>query len=541
MTSPNGSRASLVHPPRLRDRAAFAVLIAGALAAVLAVRPYRLFDLDRFFAPKELALHLAALLAGLALLSGARRAALTRVDIALAAWVALSIASALFASNHWLAFRALSITVSGAVVFWSARRLAAAGLGGALARALAAAVVIGSLTALAQAYGLRMEFAALNRAPGGTFGNRNFMAHLAAIGVPLLLFCIATARSKLSAGLWTLSLAACAGALVLSRTRAAWLALFVSAGAALLVAVRGPALIDVLGAKRRLALAVTAAAAGVALALVVPNALDWRSENPYLESVVGVVNYREGSGRGRIIQYANTAKMALAHPVVGVGPGNWPVAYPRYAPVDDPSLIEGAGMTANPWPSSDWMAALSERGVLALFALAVAMLWLLGGALAVRYDSSQPAPARLAAVAGGAALGLAMVEGAFDAVLLLPTPTLIVWALAGALLPARREVRSVTLSGSRRLAALVVVGAAGAWASVTSMGRIEAMRLSTLGTLPAHEKAVSYDPGSYRVRMRAADAYAARGQCAKARAHATAARALLPAAQAPRRLLGQCR
>ncbi|HVT38803.1 MAG TPA: O-antigen ligase family protein, partial [Gemmatimonadaceae bacterium] len=367
------------------------------------------------------------------------------------------------------------------------------------------------------------------------------MAHLAAIGVPLLLFCIATARGKLSAFLWTLSLAACAGALVLSRTRAAWLALFVSAGAALLVAVRGPALIDVPGAKRRLATAIMAAAAAIALALVVPNALDWRSDSPYLESVVGVVNYREGSGRGRVMQYGNTAKMALAHPVLGVGPGNWPVAYPRYAPADDPSLVEGAGMTANPWPSSDWMAALSERGVPALIALAGAMLWLLGGALAVRYDSSQPAPVRLAVVAGGAALGLAMVEGAFDAVLLLPTPTLIVWAVAGALLPARREVRSVTLSGGRRWAALAVVGAAGAWASVATMGRIEAMRLSTMGTVAAHEKAANYDPGSYRVRMRAADAYAARGQCTRARVHAAAARALLPAAQAPRRLLEQCR
>ncbi|HVT39198.1 MAG TPA: hypothetical protein VHE78_09130, partial [Gemmatimonadaceae bacterium] len=173
MTSLNGSPVARAQAPRLRDRAAFSVLIAGAVAAVLAVRPYRLFDLDRFFAPKELALHVSALLGGMLLLSGAKRAVLARADIAVAAWVALSVVSALFAGNHWLAFRALSITVSGAMVFWSARRLAAAGLGGALARVLAAVIVIGSLTALAQAYGLKMEFAALNRAPGGTFGNRN--------------------------------------------------------------------------------------------------------------------------------------------------------------------------------------------------------------------------------------------------------------------------------------------------------------------------------------------------------------------------------
>ena len=59
-----------MQPPRLRDRIALAVLVAGALAAVLAVLPYRAFDLDRFFAPKELALHVTALLAGATLLSG---------------------------------------------------------------------------------------------------------------------------------------------------------------------------------------------------------------------------------------------------------------------------------------------------------------------------------------------------------------------------------------------------------------------------------------------------------------------------------------
>lgn len=527
--------------PRLRNSVAFAALVGCALWAVLVVMPYRQFDLDRFLAPKEVALHAAALVAGLALLAGAARASLGRADLSLMAWMALSAASALFATNHRLAFRALAVTVSSVVVFWAARRLASAALGGALVRALAAAVVVGAVVALAQAYGVTMEFAALNRAPGGTFGNRNFMAHLTAVGVPLLLYCIATSRTKLSAGLWTVALATCAAALVLSRTRAAWLALAVCALPVLLLLMHGPTLLEAPGARRRLAQAGGAVALAVIIALFLPNSLDWKSENPYLESVVGVVNYHEGSGRGRVMQYAHSARMALSHPLLGVGTGNWAVDYPRYAPPEDPSLVAGTGTTANPWPSSDWMAQVSERGIPALLALMASVALLLGGAVVVRYDESRSPTARLAAVTGTAALTVAVIEGGFDAVLLLPAPALIVWAAAGALLPVRHEMRSLTFMVRTRIAAMLALGAFGALAIGMSVRRVEAMRLASLGTTAALESAVDHDRGSYRLRLRAAENYAAHKQCDKAREHALVARELMPQALVPKRLLELCR
>ena len=76
-------------------------------------------------------------------------------------------------------------------------------------------------------------------------------------------------------------------------------------------------------------------------ALVLPNQLNWRSESPYLDSLAGVANYKEGSGRGRLIQYGNTLEMALDHPVLGVGPGNWPVHYPTYMSPGDPVVRRG--------------------------------------------------------------------------------------------------------------------------------------------------------------------------------------------------------
>jgi hypothetical protein len=523
------------------DWIALVAVGAGALACVVLVVPYRSFDLDRFFAPKELALHVSALVAGVAVLASARRLSLSRADLALVAWLLISTVSALFATNHWLAYRALTVTVSGAAVFWSARRLATVGLRPALARTLALVVVIGAITALAQAYGVKMEFAALNRAPGGLFGNRNFMAHLTAAGLPLLLWCIASSRKKEGAIFWTIALGPCAAALVLSRTRAAWLALAVSAVPAAIVVLTGPAFLENGDARRRMMRAVLAVAAGVLLALVLPNSLDWRSGSPYLDSVRGVVDYRAGRGRGRLAQYANSARLSAAHPLLGVGPGNWAVVYPKFAPPSDPSLAETTGMAANPWPSSDWVAALSERGIAAFLAFVAFVVLLLGAALKARYAPLSSPSERLAAIAGGGVLLIAALEGAFDAVLLLPTPLIVVMAAAGALIAPGAERRVLSATVGRKLLFGGAFTAFALLACVLGDRRIEAMRLYEVGTSAAIESALSKDPGSYRIQMRAADYFASRNQCVKARTHALTARELFPYSPAPRHVLSQCR
>src|SRR5688572_20960377 len=112
----------------LRERAALHVLQVGAIAVVLAAAPYKLFDLDRFFVPKELVLHATAVLATLLCLSRARRLGLARVDQLLALFLVVGLFSALFATNWWLAGRAVAVSLSGAACFWSARAVARAGL-----------------------------------------------------------------------------------------------------------------------------------------------------------------------------------------------------------------------------------------------------------------------------------------------------------------------------------------------------------------------------------------------------------------------------
>src|SRR5688500_9901107 len=416
------------------DRVALATVIAGAIAVVLLSLPYKAFDLDRFFVPKELALHATAAIAGLIALARRPRPTLTRVDTFLVAFVVLSVISALFAENWWVATRALAITASGVTVFWVARALAVAGYERMLSTGLAVAVVAGAVTALLQAYGLEPEYVSLSRAPGGTFGNRNFMAHLSAIGTPIILLSAIEARRHWGFVVGSTGMAIVAAALVLSRSRAAWLALIVGGAIMLLVGwrLRG-AWMDAVRRRRVSVLGGTAALAVIA-ALLLPNALEWKSESPYLDSVRGVVNYKEGSGAGRLVQYRNSLRMAAANPVLGVGPGNWAVVYPKFASRNDPSLND-EGMTSNPWPSSDWVAFAAERGFVAVALYAMALFGLLVGAW-MRARSATSAHELLGAVALAATVVIASIVGAFDAVLMIAIPSLFLWMIVGALSPA---------------------------------------------------------------------------------------------------------
>jgi hypothetical protein len=281
------------------------------------------------------------------------------------------------------------------------------------------------------------------------------------------------------------------------------------------------------------------AAAGGGLSLVIPNTLNWKSDSPYLETAKSVVNYREGSGRGRLVQYKNSARMSLHHPVFGVGPGNWSVVYPKFASPGDPSLASD-GMTANPWPSSDWMTFLSERGVAAFALLALAMVALLVEAVRALRTEEDPEHA-LSAWALLGTVAVLLVVSTFDAVLLLPAPALIAWGLLGALSPPSRARTTIELPTSRRVAAMLLVAILGGLAIARSSTQLAAMEVFESNTRASRvERAAELDPGSYRIHLRLAESYAKRGSCTNVRIHASAARALFPNAGAPKRLLANC-
>jgi hypothetical protein len=289
----------------------------------------------------------------------------------------------------------------------------------------------------------------------------------------------------------------------------------------------------------RLRLAAMAPGVAILAALLLPNRLTWRSDSPYRDTVRDLTNYREGSGRGRLIQYENSLRLIRIDPVFGTGPGNWPVKYPLVTTRGDPSFAGADPMPTNPWPSSDWVAMASERGFLAL-----GLLLLTGGTIALgawarvrRGEQHVPAVTDLAIVA--TVLTVAVV-GAFDAVLLLPVPTLFAWTIVGTLASSARPIREIPLTSRSRRGLMMVVAVVGALFLARGATQAIAMGVFDGGERKAMESAAALDPGSYRIRMLLARAWARAGRCDRAIPHATAARELFPNHPAPVQLLRAC-
>jgi hypothetical protein len=327
---------------------------------------------------------------------------------------------------------------------------------------------------------------------------------------------------------------------VLSRTRAAWLALIIG----MLVILSTMLFRRHWGAARagrlltlRLFLPVMV---GAACAFLLPNTLNWASDAPYAETAANVVNFQEGSGRGRLIQWRNSAQIAFDDPLLGAGPGNWAVAYPRYASRRDPSMDLDDNVTQNPWPSSDWVAYLAERGPLGVLLLAGAVAGLFFAAVRQMRNARDPDDF-VFAVALAATAAVTAVVGAFDAVLLLPAPALLAWGLLGALGSADPGRPLLAVSSAGRRAALALAGAMAIAAPVRSLTQSLALAtFSTSGRTTVLERAAMLDAGSYRIRTRLAQIYANSGRCKSARGHARAAAEMLPEARPPKRVLSQC-
>src|ERR1700726_419636 len=108
----------------MADRLIRLAIQAGVILAVIVALPYKVFELDRYFVPKELVLHVAALIIALVLLARRRSLSFDLVDGLIAFFLLWSVASAIFATNHWVAQRSVAINISGAIIFWGSRSVA---------------------------------------------------------------------------------------------------------------------------------------------------------------------------------------------------------------------------------------------------------------------------------------------------------------------------------------------------------------------------------------------------------------------------------
>lgn len=512
-------------------------VLLGLVSVMVVVLPFKVFELDRYFVPKELALHLVALVGAATLWSRRDMIANDSVVTLLFGFLAWSFVSAIFAENLWLAQRAFGLSLSSVVIFLYAR-MAGANLRTILVAA-AFATVCAAGAGLAQAYGVQSEYFSLNRAPGGLAGNRNFVAHISVIGLPALLYATVTARGSSGVALGSIGGAIVAAALILSRSRAAWLALaacLVVLGAGMLAARelwRG----DWVGS--RLTQFLLACTVGAALSIALPNRLNWKSDSPYMDSAKGMVEYRKGSGRGRLAQYNNSMEMSADHPILGVGPGNWPVEYVKFAPRNDRSLTAD-GMTANPWPSSDWIAFVSERGIVpAVLLLGVFVLLFVRSFLG--WHNLPEVDDVLARVVMAGTISAVMVVSMLDVTMMLAAPALLIWSVIGACASTFQPQALAAAEGRhfriRILASLLIV----LLSIARSTTQIMAMAgIRDGGRSEGWISGASWDPGSYRINLRTAQLYAARGRCDWAKPYARRAHALFPRAPAPKRILQRC-
>jgi hypothetical protein len=282
-----------------------------------------------------------------------------------------------------------------------------------------------------------------------------------------------------------------------------------------------------------------AAAIGGLAAIALPNTLNWNSDSPYLDSARGMVDYKSGSGRGRVAQYQNSLRMAVSNPVFGVGPGNWPVEYVRFAPSNDRSLADD-GMTANPWPSSDWVAFVSERGFVPAAALLSAFVILFFSALR-RWSELENPDAVLAQCVLAGTVVTTMVVSAFDVVLVLAAPSFLVWSVLGATSGIRRNSREVKVS-TRTLGISAIVLMLLSLVSVArSVTQTVAMTAVGRGAYTAGwVTGAMWDPGNFRINLRVAELYSRRGHCSTARGYARQAVSLFPHSPQAKRIQRSC-
>lgn len=482
------------------------MLLVGPLGA-------RLYD--AYALPKELAMHVVAVVAAAWLALGRRGLDVGRVELLVGVGVGWGFLAATMAVNPWMTTRPVALSVSAALIFWCARHLDRRAARAVL-RAVAVAALLLGLWVLLETYGVVDRLAMAGRAPAGPAANRNYAAHLAVIALPVVAYLALTARRPRAFALWAVAAGVPAAVIVLSRSRAAWLAL-----AVLVVAAAIAYLLATRSEPRRCArpgLLAAALVTAVTIAVLAPNALRW-SDGGYAGTLRALVAHDRGTGRGRVIQYRRTLELVAANPILGVGPDNWPIAYFQGARPGDPNVEKSRLQPVNRLPNSDWLGLVSERGLPAGLAFAGAAMALL---LAARRSDERGAGLAAAAVIAGVAI-----MGTFDAVLLRSEPLLITAAALGCLVPLRPDDARWTIQGRARTA----VGVAAvilALLAAADTGRRYAAHLLRTGDAAARATALRLDPGDYQLRCAAAMKARRHRDCEAAKRHARRALSLFP-------------
>lgn len=346
---------------------AIALIAVGTLALVwLVVVPGdAAAPLERYHLPKELALLAGAAAALVVSLRRRAPSTLDALDAAALVVVMSGLCSSAGAVDADVALRLACLTGAGVALFVVLRAPDSARdpvVVGVAAVSLAAAASV-----LGEALGLWPTLAPERLGPGGTLGQRNNAAHALSLVAPLLVHeLLRSGRARRM--LLGAALAAVVAAVLVTRSRAGWLALGVGVLGTLGLSIwsRGA---------RATSPALLAVALGTSV-LLLPPALRWRSAHPYRDTARALIDASDRSAEGRRLQAASSLRLWSAQPILGVGPGHWALHYPAVADADDPTVARETFRPTGRLLTSDLVAVLVERGAVGMGALAaLALLW----------------------------------------------------------------------------------------------------------------------------------------------------------------------
>jgi O-antigen ligase len=344
---------------------------------------------DKFALPKELSFQVLTLIAcGKLLIDRNAQYAISRSwarwpSLFLSAFVAWSFISWLAAAtNSWEASRAVGLAAS-MLMLWllvgaSGDRdmLTVVGITVAI---LSCASIASILDALGFLPGLSLP----HRGPGGVFGNRNYASHVFVLMLPACWYLYRRAGRTWQVVYISLATALVVAPIVFGRSRGAWL------GAVAALISGAVAAVSVARTRRdqprartqllRRAVFVLGVVCGLLGGQLIATRIWESTAAPLAETASHIVDATAGSGHDRLVQYSTTLQIIRDHPILGVGPGNWSVAYAHYASGDDRSYDRDGIDPLNRFASSDLLDLAAERGVVGVVLLlaALAAAWLL--------------------------------------------------------------------------------------------------------------------------------------------------------------------
>jgi len=239
--------------------------------------------------------------------------------------------------------------------------------------------------------------------PGSTFGNRNAAAEVMAVALPVGLGAIAQSQKPAVKVALFVGLAVELVYLAVTRTRGAWLA-----GACGMAATTWLAKPRWSFTSRALAMGVFVLAG---IAATVPGRFNPRDQGDTKRyaNIFAVVedglDAHSTALKTRLGLWRRTLAMLREHPILGVGPGNWPVEFPRYA---EPGATEDGVLSATVAPRqahNDPLERTAETGIVGLAAVG-GLVWACARAIRERLRSAESSSRITAAAAAGALVSI---------------------------------------------------------------------------------------------------------------------------------------